>query len=60
MLNTSQIAAKVGANYGVARIYLDVLENTGILIRVTFGKRICYYRFSESAKANAIRDFMKA
>jgi predicted transcriptional regulator len=58
LLNTSQIAAKVGVNYVVARAHLDVLENSDVLTRVNFGKRICYYRFSESAKANAVRNFI--
>jgi predicted transcriptional regulator len=55
MLNTSQIAAKVGVNYAVARAHLDILERADILRCVNFGKRICYCRFSESAKVKARR-----
>jgi len=59
-LTTAQIAAKVGVNYVVTRAHLNALENGDVLTHVNFGKRIRYYRFKESSKANAVRDFMEA
>jgi predicted transcriptional regulator len=59
-LTTSQIAAEVGVNYVVARAHLDVLENSDVLTHLNFGKRICYCRFGESAKARALRNLIEA
>jgi predicted ArsR family transcriptional regulator len=59
-LTTAQIAEKVQVNYVVARAHLEALEKGDILAHVNFGKRIRYYRFKESAKANAVRRFIEA
>jgi predicted ArsR family transcriptional regulator len=59
-LTTSEIAAKLGVNHDVARGHLDALENSGVLSHANFGKRIRYYRFKESAKAKAVRNFIEA
>jgi predicted ArsR family transcriptional regulator len=59
-LTTSEIAAKVGVNYVIARAHLNALENGGVLTHANFGKRIRYYRFKESAKAKAVWNFMEA
>jgi predicted ArsR family transcriptional regulator len=58
-LTTSEIAAKVGVNYVIARTHLTALENAGVLIHVNFGKRIRYYKFEESERARAIRNFIE-
>jgi predicted ArsR family transcriptional regulator len=59
-LNTSQIATRVGINFVDTRSHLKALENGGVLTHINFGRRIRYYRFKESAKANAVRDFIEA
>jgi len=60
MLTTAQIAAKVRVNYVMARAHLNALENGGVLTHVNFGKRIRYYRFKESARANAVKSLLEA
>ena len=57
---TAQIAAKVGVNYVIARAHLEALENGDVLTHVNFGKRIHYYRFKESARANAVKSLLEA
>ena len=59
-LTTSEIAARTGINYVAARGHLEALENSDVLVHVNFGKRIRYYRFKESARANAVRNFIEA
>jgi predicted ArsR family transcriptional regulator len=59
-LTTSEIAAKVGVNYVVARAHLAALENGDVLTHTNFGKRIRYYRFKESAKAKAVWNLIEA
>jgi predicted ArsR family transcriptional regulator len=59
-LTTAQIAEKVQVNYVLARAHLETLEKGDILAHVNFGKRIRYYRFKESAKANAVRRLIEA
>jgi predicted transcriptional regulator len=58
-LTTSEIAAKVGVNYIVARGHLEALEKGNVLTHANFGKRIRYYGFEQSAKANAVRNFIE-
>ena len=59
-LTTSEIASKLGVNYDVARGHLDALENSGVLGHANFGERIRSYRFKQSAKAKAVRNFIEA
>lgn len=59
-LTSAQIAEKVQVNYVVTRAHLEALEKGDILAHVNFGKRIRYYRFRESAKANAVRRLIEA
>jgi predicted ArsR family transcriptional regulator len=59
-LTTSEIAAKVGVNYVIARAHLNALENGDVLTHTNFGKRIRYYKFKESAKAKAVWNFIEA
>jgi predicted ArsR family transcriptional regulator len=54
-LTTAQIGQKVGVNYVVTRAHLKALENGDILTHVNFGRRIRYYRFKESVRANAVK-----
>jgi predicted transcriptional regulator len=60
MLNVSEIAARVGVNYVSASMHLKALENADVLSHVMFGKRIRYYRFKESARANAVKKLVEA
>ena len=58
-LNTSQIAHRVGINYGTTSKHLKLLEGEGILMCKKYG-RICLYRFDEySIKANAVRKLLE-
>ena len=59
-LTTSEIAAKVGINYVIARAHLNALEKDDVLTHANFGKRIRYYKFKESTKARAVRNFIEA
>ena len=59
-LTTSEIAAKVGVNYVVARAHLNALEKGDVLTHANFGKRIRYYRFKESTRALAVKNFIEA
>jgi predicted transcriptional regulator len=59
-LTPAQIAAEVGDNYVVTRAHLDALEEGDILTHAQFGNRIRYYRFKESAKSIAVRNFIEA
>lgn len=59
-LTTSDIAAKIGCNYVMTRKHLEALESAEVLAHINFGRRIRYYRFKESAKANAVRNLMAA
>ena len=59
-LTPSEIAAKLGTNYVLARIHLEVLVGAGVLTRADFGKRIRYYRFKESTRALAVKNFIEA
>jgi ribosomal protein S25 len=59
-LTTSEIAAKTRVNYVVARRNLDILEKVDVLTHSNFGRRDRYYRFKDSAKANAVRNFIEA
>jgi DNA-binding transcriptional ArsR family regulator len=58
-LTTSEIAVKVGVNYVLASGHLKALEYCGVLVHVNFGKRIRYYRFKESARADAVRNIIE-
>jgi predicted ArsR family transcriptional regulator len=60
MLNTSQIAAKLGMSYLLAREHLEFLENADLLTHVKFGKRIRFYKFKESAKATTVKNLIEA
>jgi predicted ArsR family transcriptional regulator len=59
-LTTSEIAAKVGVNYVIARAHLNALEKGDVFAHANFGKRIRYYRFKESARALAVKNFIEA
>jgi DNA-binding transcriptional ArsR family regulator len=59
-LNTSQIAEKVGGNYGSVCKHLDVLEEEGILEMALCGSRVRYYRFNQrSPKALAVQALLQ-
>jgi predicted ArsR family transcriptional regulator len=59
-LTTSEIAAKGGVNYVIARAHLNALEKGDVLTHANFGKRIRYYRFKESTRAVAVKNFIEA
>jgi predicted transcriptional regulator len=59
-LNVSAIARRVGGNYASASMHIKVLEDEHILTHVTFGKRIRFYRFAESARGQAVKRLIKA
>ena len=59
-LTTSEIAAKVGVNYVIARAHLNALEKGDVLTHANFGRRIRYYRFKESTRALAVKNFIEA
>jgi len=57
-LNVSEIAHRLGVNYGVATKHLKVLEEEGIIQHKMFG-RICLYRLNEnSLKTKAIQNLI--
>ena len=60
MLNVSDIAAKTGVNYASAKAHLEALEGEDVLSHVMFGKRVRYYRFGDSARAEAVQEFLEA
>jgi DNA-binding transcriptional ArsR family regulator len=60
LLTVTNIAAKMGVNYGSAESHLEVLEREDIVSCVRFGKRIRYYKWKESARADAIRHVIEA
>jgi len=60
ILTASQIATKLGVNYFATREHLHALENADVLTHSNFGKRVRYYRFKESAKANAVKNLIEA
>ena len=59
-LTPTEIAAKLGVNYVLARAHLEVLEVAGVLTHENFGKRIRYYGFKESTRAVAVKNFIEA
>lgn len=60
ILNVSQIASKTGVNYVSAKTHLEALEVEDVLSHISFlGKRIRYYRFKESARANAVKKLIE-
>jgi len=59
-LTPTEIAAKLGVNYVLARAHLEVLEVAGVLTHENFGKRIRYYGFKESTREMAVKNFMEA
>jgi len=59
-LNVSEIAHRLGVNYGVATKHLKVLETEGIVQHKMFG-RIRLYRLNEnSAKTKAVQNLVEA
>lgn len=59
-LNVSEIAHRLGVNYGVATKHLKVLETEGIIQHKMFG-RIRLYRLNEnSAKTKAVQNLVEA
>jgi DNA-binding transcriptional ArsR family regulator len=60
MLTVSEIAKKTSVNYVSARTHLETLERGEILVRVTYGKRIRYYKFKDSPIARAVKDLIVA
>lgn len=60
MLNVSEIAKQVGANYAKTIEHLKILEAEGIVTHKMFGKRVRLYKFDEvSPKAKAVRDLIE-
>jgi response regulator of citrate/malate metabolism len=60
ILTADQIETKLGINYVATRKHLNALENADVLTHANFGKRVRYYRFKESAKANAVKNLIEA
>jgi predicted ArsR family transcriptional regulator len=58
-LTVSEIAFKTEVNYVLARAHLEALEMEGVLSHINFGKRIRYYKFKESARANAVKKLIE-
>ncbi|MDH5482717.1 MAG: winged helix-turn-helix domain-containing protein [Candidatus Bathyarchaeota archaeon] len=57
-LNVSEIARRIGANYGTTNKHLEILEGEGILLHKMFG-RIRLYRLNErSPKTKAIQNLI--
>ena len=59
-LTVSEIARRLGVNYASARLHLEALEKEDVLTHVMFGKRIRYYRYEESRRADAVKAFIEA
>jgi predicted transcriptional regulator len=58
-LNVSEIAHRLGVNYGVATKHLKVLEAEGMIQQKMFG-RIRLYRLNEnSPKTKAVRNLIE-
>lgn len=58
-LNVSEIARRIGANYGTTSGHLKILEDEGILLHKVFG-RIRLYRLDEhSPKAKVVQNFIE-
>ncbi len=58
-LNVSEIAHKLGVNYGVAIKHLKVLEEEGIIQHKMFG-RICLYKLNgNSLKTKAVQNLIE-
>lgn len=53
-LNTSEVARQVGSSFEVARSFLNLLDEQGILTHSNFGIRSRIYRFSDSPRAKAV------
>lgn len=49
-LTVYEIAARTAVNYVSAKAHLQAHERSDILARVTFGRRIRYYRYKARAK----------
>lgn len=60
MLTVTEIAKRTTVNHVSARTYLETLEHGDILVRVTYGKRIRYYKLKDSPIAKAIKDLIVA
>jgi predicted transcriptional regulator len=59
-LNVSEIAHRLGVNYGLATKHLKVLEEEGIIQHKMFG-RIRLYRLNEnSVKTKAVQNIIEA
>jgi len=59
-LNVSEIARRLGVNYGLATKHLKVLEEEGIIQHKMFG-RIRLYRLNEnSVKTKAVQNIIEA
>jgi predicted transcriptional regulator len=59
-LTPSEIARAVGVNYVITEQHLEILEAEGILSHVKFGKRIRYYKYSESSpRAEAVKHMIE-
>jgi predicted transcriptional regulator len=58
-VNVSEIARRIGANYGTTNEHLKILENEGVLQHKVFG-RIRLYRLDEhSPKAKAVQNLIE-
>jgi predicted transcriptional regulator len=59
-LNASEIARRLGVNYGTTSKHLEVLESEGIIQHKRFG-RIRIYRLNQnSPKAKAVQNLLDA
>lgn len=58
-LNVSEIARRVGVNYGTINNHLKVLEDEGLIVHKRFG-RMRLYRFNpNSRKAEAVLNLLE-
>ncbi|MCJ7719487.1 winged helix-turn-helix transcriptional regulator [Candidatus Bathyarchaeota archaeon] len=57
-LNVSEIAQRIGTNYGATSTRLETLESMGILRHTELG-RVRLYFFRESPRANAVISFLE-
>lgn len=58
-LNVSEIARRVGVNYGTINTHLKVLEDEGLIMHKRFG-RMRLYRFNpNSGKAKAVLNLLE-
>jgi predicted transcriptional regulator len=59
-LNTSEITRIICSNFADTASHLRLLEEQQILAHSNFGVRSHIYRFSESARAKAVKELLEA